>query len=214
MKGMRLSDFFSVNYCIRLLLAYLFIVNASEGLFLPIIAVFITNTITGASLATVGFAVVFYAVAKSVVQVPLASVIDKKKGEKDDFFVMILGAVMGVFYSFGFLLVQEPWHLFLLEAWGGVGAACLMAAYYGIFARHVDRGTEGFEWSLFSVGALTVSVAIGGALGGMFADAFGFRALFITAGVSNSVAVLLLLLLYPFLDGVRKQLKPKHPRHF
>ncbi|MBI3075154.1 MAG: MFS transporter [Parcubacteria group bacterium] len=209
---MRFSDFFSVNNAVRILLAYLFIVNASEGLFLPIIAVFITNTIAGATLATVGFSVVFYAVAKSVVQVPLASFIDKKKGERDDFFVLFLGAVIGVFYAFGFLLIKEPWHLFALEAWGGVGAALLMAAYYGIFARHVDKGNEGFEWSLFSVGALTVSAAIGGALGGMFADAFGFPALFVTAGVSNTVATVLLLLLYPYLDGVRKKLKPKNPR--
>lgn len=211
---MRLTDFFSVNNAVRILLAYLFIVNASEGLFLPIIAVFITNTIAGATLATVGFSVVFYAVAKSVVQVPLASFIDKKKGEKDDFFVLFLGAIIGIFYAFGFLLIKESWHLFLLEAWGGVGAAFLMAAYYGIFARHVDKGNEGFEWSLFSVGALTVSAAFGGALGGVFADSFGFPALFVTAGISNTIATVLLLLLYPYLDGVRLKMKPKNPRHF
>lgn len=209
---MRFSDFFSVNNAVRILLAYLFIVNASEGLFLPIIAVFITNTIAGATLATVGFSVVFYAVTKAVIQVPLAKAIDKKKGERDDFIVLFSGAIIGVLYAYGFLLISEPWHLYLLEAWGGVGAALLMAAYYGLFARHVDKGNEGFEWSLFSVGALTVSAAIGGALGGVYADAFGFRALFITAGISNTFATLLLLLLYPYLDGVRLKMKPKHPR--
>lgn len=209
---MRLTDFFSVNNAVRILLAYLFIVNASEGLFLPIIAVYITNTIAGATLATVGFSVVFYAVAKAVIQVPLAKAIDKKKGERDDFIVLFSGAIIGVLYAYGFLLIKEPWHLYFLEAWGGVGAALLMAAYYGLFARHVDKGNEGFEWSLFSVGALTVSAAIGGAFGGVYADAFGFRALFITAGISNTFATLLLLLLYPYLDGVRKKLKPKNPR--
>ena len=210
---MRLSDFFSVNVAIKVLLAYLFIVNASEGLFLPIIAVFITKNIAGATLATVGFSVVFYAVAKAIVQVPLAKTIDQKKGERDDFIVLFLGAVIGVVYAYGFLLIKEPWHPYALEAWGGVGAAFLMAAYYGIFARHVDKGNEGFEWSLFSVGALTVSAAIGGALGGMYADAYGFRALFITAGIANTAATGLLLLLYPYLDGVRKKLKPKNPRY-
>lgn len=210
---MRLRDFLSVNFAIKILLAYLFIVNASEGLFLPIIAIFITNSVAGATLATVGFSIVFYAVAKAVVQVPLARFIDKRKGERDDFIVMFGGAAIGVLYAFGFLLVREPWHLYLLEAWGGIGAACLMAAYYGIFARHVDKGNEGFEWSLFSVGALTVSAAIGGALGGMYADAYGFRALFITAGIANTGATALLLLLYPYLDGIRKKLKPQNPRH-
>jgi len=211
---MKLSDFFSVNTAVKILLIYLFVVNASEGLFIPILAVFITNSIAGATLATVGFSVVFYAVAKAVVQVPLAKAIDKKKGERDDFIVLFTGAVIGVVYAYGFLLIKEPWHLYALESWGGVGAAFLMAAYYGLFARHVDKGNEGFEWSLFSVGALTVSAAIGGALGGMYADAFGFRALFITAGVSNTFATILLLALYPYLDGVRKKLKPKNPRNF
>lgn len=209
---MRLKDFFSVNTAVKILLAYLFLVNTSEGLFIPLIAVFITKNIPGATLATVGFSIVFYAVTKSIVQVPLARFIDTKKGEKDDFLFLVLGAVIGVTYAFGFLFVNAPWHLYALEMWGGVGWGCLMAAYYGLFARHVDRGREGFEWSLFSVGSLTISTAIGGALGGMYADAFGFRALFITAGISNAIAVLLLLLLYPYLDGVRKKIKPRNPR--
>ena len=206
---MHFRDFFSVDTVVKILLAYLFIVNASEGLFLPFIAVFITKTIAGATLATVGFSVVFYAVTKSLIQIPLAHSIDAKKNERSGFAVLMLGAIIGVFYAFGFLLIKVPWHLYALEVWGGIGWACLMAAYYGMFARHVDSGKEGFEWSLFSVG-LTTAAATGSALGGMYADAFGFRALFITAGIANTFATVLLVLLYPHLDGMRK--RTKHPR--
>ncbi len=210
---MRLKNSLSVNHAIKILLAYLFIINASEGLFLPIIAVFITSALAGATLKTVGFSIAIYAITKSVIQVPLARFIDEKKGEKDDFLVLIAGAAIGVVYAYGYLFVTVPWHLYLLEAWGGMGAACLMAAYYGIFARHVDKGKEGFEWSLFSVGGLTISAALGGAIGGIFADTYGFRVLFMTAGISGTAATLFLLMLYPYLDGIRK-LKPKNPRHF
>jgi len=189
----------SVNRVIQILLFFLFIVNVSEGLFSPILAVFVTGSIVGASLKTVGFAVAIFAITKSIIQVPLARRLDKQIGEKDDFYIMLAGAIIGTIYTFGFLLIESSLHLYFLSIIGGIGAACLFAAYYGIFARHIDKGSEGFEWSLYSVGGLTLSLAIGGAIGGIFADAFGFRTLFITAGSLNVLATILLLFLYPYL---------------
>lgn len=193
-----------VNRSIQILLLFLFVVNVSEGLFAPLFAVFITEFIFGATLTTVGFAVAFYAIAKSVVQVPLARRIDRQVGEKDDFYVMMIGAVIGIVYAFTLIFITLPWHLYLLSMISGIGGACLMAAYYGIFARHVDKGHEGFEWSLFSVGGLTISAAIGAAVGGVFTDTFGFTATFLTAGILNTVAAIFLLFLYPYLDVGQK----------
>lgn len=193
-----------VNRVVQILLIFLFIVNVSDGLFTPLLAVFITGSIIGATLKTVGFAVALYAIVKSLIQIPLARRIDKRVGERDDFYAMMTGAVVSTAYTFGFIFISTQWHLYALSAIGGLGGAALMAAYYGIFARHVDKGSEGFEWSLFSVGGLTISLAIGGAIGGVFADAFGFRALFLTAGTLNVIATLLLLSLYPYLNKPRQ----------
>ena len=190
----------NVNRAIQILLSFLFIANISEGLFSPILAVFVTGSIMGATLKTVGFAVAIFALTKSIIQVPLARRMDKRIGEKDDFYIMLAGAVIMAVYTFGFLFIKLPLHLYLLSIVGGIGAACLMAAYYGIFARHVDKGSEGFEWSLFSVWGLAVSLAIGSAIGGIFADTFGFRALFLTAGSLSLLATILLLFLYPHLQ--------------
>lgn len=193
---------FNLNRVIRLLLLFLFIINVGEGLFSPILAVFITNFIVGATLKTVGFAVALYAITKSIIQIPLARRLDKKIGEKDDFYVMIIGAMISIIYTFGFIFIKSPLHFYLLSIIGGAGAACLLAAYYGIFARHVDKGSECFEWSLFSVGGLTLSVAIGGAIGGIIADTLGFRVAFLTAGILSVLATILLLFLYPYLKNI------------
>ena len=135
----------TLNRAIQILLAFLFIVNVGGGLFSPFLAVFIVGFVSGATLKTAGFAVAVYAIVKSVVQIPLARRLDKQVGEKDDFYVMIMGAVLSIFYAFGFIFIKSQWHLYLLSIIGGIAGAFLMAAYYGIFARHVDKGAEGFE---------------------------------------------------------------------
>jgi len=195
--------YFGINKIIQYLLFFLFIINVSEGLFGPLLAVFITENIAGASLATVGFAIAIYSIVKSVIQLPLARRMDSEIGEKDDFYVMIIGAIIGIVYTFGYLFIQTPVHFYILSAFGGIGGACLMAAYYAIFSRHTDKKKRGFEWSLFSIGGLTASTAVGTALGGIYTDMFGFITTFITAGILNIVATFILILLYPYLDGVR-----------
>lgn len=193
----------TVNKAIQVLLLYLFFVVLSTALFGPILAVFITDSITGATLRTVGFAVALYGIAKSVLQIPLARYLDKHKGEKDDFYALMIGASVAVVYPVCLLFISQQWHLFVLEALIGLGDASLMAAYYSLFARHVDKGSEGFEWSLFSVGGLTISSSIGIAIGGVVADMFGFNFLFGISAIINFVVLFALFYLYPLLDGAR-----------
>jgi len=195
---------FGINKIIGFLLVFLFIINVSEGLFGPLLAVFIIKNIVGASLTTVGFSIAIYSIVKSIAQLPLARRIDNKAGEKDDFYIMLMGATIGIVSTFGYLFIKTPLNFYLLSALNGLGGACLMAAYYGIFSHHIDKNSQGFEWSLYSVGGLTVSAAVGAAIGGIYTDMFGFNTTFITAGILNVVATLILLFLYPYLDGIRK----------
>jgi len=205
---MRIQINITVNRAVQILLFYLFSVVVAESLFTPIFSVFILENIAGAALRTAGFALAIYAVAKSIVQVPLARFLDKHNGERDDFYALLIGAFIGIIYPFLLATVSKVWHLYLLEILGGVGTAFLMAAYYSLFARHVDKGAEGFEWSLFSVGGLTMSSAIGAAIGGVFAEAFGFKNLFLISGFINTIVFFVLFFLYPYLDGARPKALP------
>jgi len=112
-----------LNKTIQILLLFLFVINVSQGLFSPILAVFVTNFVLGATLKTIGFAVAFYSITKSIIQVPLARRLDKKIGEKDDFYTMLLGATISIIYSFGFLFIKSPLHFYILSIIGGTGAA-------------------------------------------------------------------------------------------
>ncbi len=205
---MRIHIDIKVNKAIQVMLLYLFFVVLSGGLFGPIFAIFITNSIGGATLKTIGFALALYGIAKSVIQIPAARFLDRHKGEKDDFYFLITGAIVAALYPFCLLFISKIWHIYVLEIFVGFGDAALMAAYYSLFARHVDKGSEGFEWSLFSVGGLTISSAIGGAVGGILGDIFGFHLLFFASGIINSIVFFVLLFLYPMLDGAHPTALP------
>jgi MFS family permease len=186
------------------LLIFLFIINVGASFYMPIFSVFVTQHIIGATLASVGVATAIYAIIKSLIQVPVAKKLDSQSGEISDFYVLLIGASTGVIYSFGFLFINSVWQLYILQLISGVGDAFLMAAYYAIFAHHIDRDSQGFEWSLLSVGGLTVSTAVGGAIGGYVAQYYGFKMIFVVAGIFNMFAVFLLILLYPYIKVFRK----------
>ena len=169
----------------------------------PLLAVFVTDFIQGATISIVGFSTAFYAIVKSIIQVPAAKFLDKQKGERDDFYVMIVGAVFATISTYAYALISEVWHLYMVSIGYGISAAFLFAAYYSIFSHHVDEGAQGFEWSLFSVGGLTISSALGGAVGGVVVESFGFTTAFIIAGTLSLIATILLFALYPLLDGFR-----------
>ncbi len=193
----------SINRAVQVLLLFLFFINAGQGLFEPILAVFVVKGLVGATFATAGFAAAIYAIVKSSLQLPIARAIDKKQNERDDFYVLLAGSILNVIYPLGLAIIQFPTQLYVLSFLNGVGGACLMAAYYAIFSHHVDKGSEGFEWSLFSVWGLTLSVALGAALGGLIADAIGIRQLFLISALVSAGAAFVLILLYPLVDGFR-----------
>src|SRR4030042_4678138 len=62
------------------------------GLLSPIFAVFITDTIQGGNVEVVGIATTIYLLTKSLCQLFAAEIIDKIKGERDDFWSMFIGS--------------------------------------------------------------------------------------------------------------------------
>ena len=193
-----------INKTIQGLLLFLFTMNVGAGLYMPFLAIFVTKNIAGATLATVGLLLALAAITKSIIQLPLAKWLDSRAGEKDDYYVILFGTSLVTIYLFGFLFVHSVGGLALLQIIVGVGDAMIFSAYYAVFSHHIDKDSEGFEWSMLSVGGLTISVAIGTFLGGVVAGKFGFETLFISAGLINTTAIIFLLLLYPHMNIMRK----------
>lgn len=185
----------TINVVIRTLVIGDILFFAAFGLVGPIFAVFITNQIVGATVATVGFATTINLVTRALLQMPIARYIDRHKGEKDDFFLMVLGSTIISVVPFVYLFIKTPAHLFLAQVFLGVGGALSAPGWYAIFTKHIDKSKESTEWSLENVG-VALAAAGTAALGGILAQSFGFQNLFLIVGILSFIGLIVQISLY------------------
>lgn len=165
------------------------------GLIGPIFAIFVTDQIAGATVATVGFAATINLLTRALLQMPIARYIDKHKGEKDDFFFMVSGSTLISIVPFFYFFIETPLHLYIAQVILGIGGAFTNPGWFAIFTRHIDKGKEGTEWTLENVGIGLVSAGAA-ALGGIMAERFGFQNLFLIVGILSLVGLIVQISLY------------------
>lgn len=147
------------------------------GLLAPIMSVFIVEHIAGAGLFNAGAAISLYWAARSIIQLPIASFLDRKKGEKDDFYALIIGLLLASLAAFSFSLVDTIRELYIVMVIQGIAFGLYAPAWSGIFSRHLDKDKIALDWSMDSVG-LGIASMITGLTGGYLADTFGFDIIF------------------------------------
>lgn len=204
---MKIASNPKINKAIKTLLLFIFIFNVAAGLYMPIIAIYLNQNILGVTLTAIGTSIAIYSIVKSIFQILIAKKLDTLDGEKTDFIFLLVGILIAIVYSLGFLYIKNVNHLYILQILTGIADACIMASYYAIFSHHIDKESQGFEWSLFSIVGLTISAAIGSTIGGYIASRWGFDHIFILAAVFNSIAAIMLITLFPFIKNFRQ---PKH----
>ena len=190
-----------INKVIKILIASDFLLHSGWGLIGPIFAIFITQQIHGGSVAAVGFIAATYWFVKSVAQPFIAHFLDVKKGERDDFKLLIWGMYLANLVPLSYIFATQLWHVFLLEAIRGICMACVVPSWYGIFTRHIDRGWEAFSWSIQSTG-IGFAAAFAAAFGGVLATLLGFKVVFVLVSIFGLISS-------SFLLSIRNQLFTK-----
>lgn len=186
-----------INKIVRVLISSDFFFNLGWGLLSPILALFILQKITlndpAKAAEVAGFAALAYWITKSFIEIPIGRFLDKKAGEKDDFWFMIIGMFIVAFVPIGYLFSTQPWHIYCFQIVHAVGMAMALPSWLAIFTRHIDKGKEAFEWSLETT-SISMGAGIAGGLGGLVAATLGFDILFIfVSGFTIFSAILLLL---------------------
>lgn len=195
-----MSGFFKQIPKVILILTWVdVLVISGFGLVMPVFAIFVTRQIEGGSATIVGIATAIYWLTKSILQMPVANYLDKNKGEKDDFYAMLFGYSILTIVPFMYLFASEPTHVFILQGLMGVGDAFGVPAYLAVFSRHINKFHESTEWTFRSI-PIGLASAGTGALGGILADQFGFRLVFLITGALAFFALVSLTFIYPYLE--------------
>ncbi|KKU09005.1 MAG: hypothetical protein UX09_C0006G0001, partial [Candidatus Uhrbacteria bacterium GW2011_GWE2_45_35] len=91
---------------------------SAKGLLGPVFALFIEGYIDGANVAVIGIAATVFLLSKSLLQIPFAHLLDKIKGECDDFLILMIGnfisALIPLAANFGIKLYTPSQNYFLV----------------------------------------------------------------------------------------------------
>lgn len=193
---------FSINRIVFFLIKADFWFFSALGLVAPVFAVFLTEQLKDGSIKVAGFAIAIYWIVKSIFEIPIAKFLDKRKGERDDLLFLVVGYFVVALIHFGYTQATLSWHIYILEFFYAIAMAIAMPGWSAIFTRHIDKGKEGFDWSMEHV-AYSIGTGIAGALSGIIATKFGFNALFFIAGIIAMAGALTPLLVFKDVNKTR-----------
>lgn len=187
-----------MNPVIRFLIISDTVVVGAAGLLGPIFALFIEDYIVGSSAAVAGIAAGIYLFTKSILQVPIAHLIDRIRGERDDFWFLFIFSILVALIPLLYLVIHTPLQLYLVQFVYGFFVAFTFPTYMALFTRHVDRNKEGTEWGVYFTLTDLTSAALA-AIGGYVATEYGFPALIITVVFVSIVGSLILWPIKPYI---------------
>lgn len=187
-----------VNLVIRFLSIADVLVISGFGLIMPIFAIFVVG-LPGGSIEVAGIASAVYLFTKSIIQIPIAYLVDKIKGEKDDFWLMLIGyigiSIIPLFYIF----LNSPTQLYVVQFFYGFFAAMSFPSWMALFTRHIDRDKEGLEWGVYMT-LTDLGSAVSASVGGLLVYRFGFTPLFIVISITSFVGSLFLIGLRDYMN--------------
>ena len=185
----------NINPVVRFLTISDIMILSGFGLISPIFAVFIVDIIKGGTLEVVGIASAVYLLTRSLIQIPAATMVDKIKGEKDDYWALQIGSLVFSFVPLFYLFISTPMELYFVQFFYGLASAFTYPAWLAIFTRHIDREHEGVEWGVYQT-LVDLGGAASASLGGFLAYQFGFNLLFVLVSFISFIGSFFLLGIY------------------
>ena len=155
-----------------------------EGMLGPLFAVF-ANRI-GGNILDISLAWALYLIILGALYIILGKASDKNLPKEE---LMIAGYALNAVFTFGYLLVDAPWKLFVVQGLLGAAAAMASPTWYALFSTHMDQAYGGSLWGLVG-GFQYIVVGISLIIGGLIVTNFSFTTLFVTMGTIQVVATL------------------------
>jgi len=159
------------------------------GLLAPFYAVFVESIGGGALVAGVSYSI--YAIGAGVL-IFFSSKIENNIVDTGR--LVALGYFMLTIGFFGYLFVENPLQLFVVQAIIGIGTAIESPAFDEVYSKNLDSGEYAYEWGVWE----SMQMIVGGVsaiVAGGIVQYFGFEALFVVMGTLSAMGMLTALLL-------------------
>ena len=161
-----------------------------EGMLGPLFAVFAGKV--GGDILDIAWAWATYLILTGVLIMFIGKISDKRFNKKK---LVFIGYVFNAILTFGYLLVDSPFKLLLLQAGLGTAAAMATPTWNALYADYENKKHAGLLWGLADGGSqLFTGFAI--IIGGLVVTYYSFNLLFIIMGIIQVISV---ILLYPIL---------------
>lgn len=154
-----------------------------EGLFGPLFAVF-TGRI-GGDILNVTWAWATYLLVTGVFVIFMGRLSDRFGKEK----LMVLGYALNALFTWSYLLVQAPIHLFIVQAGLGISLALADPTWDALYSEYEDKKHDGYSWGI-SHGLEEIITGLSIIAGGLVVAYFSFNALFIIMGIIQTIGAI------------------------
>jgi len=154
-----------------------------EGMLGPLFAVF-TERI-GGDILDISWAWAAYLIATGVC-IMIVGKISDGKGMKEK--LIISGYALNAICTFGYLLVDSPLKLLILQVTIGIATALATPTWDALYARYEDKKHDGMVWGL-SDGQAHLFSGLAIIAGGVVVAFLSFTALFVIMGIIQVIGV-------------------------
>lgn len=173
-----------MNKIARVLMTGSLIWYFGEGMLGPLFAIFAQQI--GGDILDITWAWAIYLLLTGIIMIFIGKLSDEKISKE---LLMIIGYSLNAIFTFGYLFVSSPQHLFLIQAGLGISWALATPTWDALYSKHEDRKNAGTAWG-FADGLPQIITGISILIGGFIISYFSFKTLFLIMGSIQVIATL------------------------
>jgi len=154
------------------------------GMLGPLFAVFAQKI--GGDVLELSWAWATYLIVSGILIIAIGKISDSFLTKEK---LMMTGYALNTIFTFGYLFVSSPVHLFIIEAGLGLASALAWPTWDALYAKYENKKNDGYTWGLAAGGEFLMG-GLALIFGGIIVAHFSFAALFVIMGSIQLVATL------------------------
>lgn len=190
-----------MKYVLSRLVLVLYLISVLEvvarNLFGPFYAVYVERI--GGDPISSGAAVAINSAVVGLFIIISGRVASKYKTEK---LQMVIGFGISAVVYLGYIYINHPWQLFILEAISGVAVALSLPAFSGLYSAALEKGKHSSGWGDY-FGFMNLISAVALFVSGVVVQKLGFNTLFVMMFSFQLLGMLASIYLFKFKEPVQ-----------